>query len=240
MQVTKQQSQNECGVCVINSYVQHFYKHSDKTKILNSANINENGLSVFDFENLGAKFGLFIESYQCEWAEFCDLKNNTYYALLVNKGANMHYLIVYKTKKYLEVYDSLSGKYQTTYKEFEKDFAGIIFQITKSKTKIKYNKKKIDLQSIDLKYLLINLLIHFLIIGLSTLFANLFNWILNISVYSKSIQNLIKLALIFCLITIMNVIFNYILKQYSLIRFKQNFRYLAFKFIYSIRNKDNN
>lgn len=66
MEITRQNSPNECGVCVINSFVKHFYKTSNKFHILNSANITENGLSIFDFENLAQKFGLFVESYECE------------------------------------------------------------------------------------------------------------------------------------------------------------------------------
>lgn len=238
MQVTKQQSLNECGVCVINSFVKHFYKCSDKLKILNEANITNHGLSIFDFENLGQKFGLYIESYECEWSEFCSLKNNHYYALLIQKNDLMHYIIIYKTRQEIVVYDSDSGKYQLLYNQFKKYFAGIVFEVSKSKVKIKYDKQKINLYSIDLKFLLICLLLHMCVIGFSTLFANILNWTLNLSVYSQSTQNLIYLCFIFAIIVGLNTVTNYIIRHYSLIRFKQNFRYLTCKLIDSLKNKN--
>ncbi len=234
MEITKQSSINECGVCVINSFVKHFYKYSSKEKILNEANISENGLSIYDFENLGQKFGLYIESYESEWAEFCNLRNNQFYGMLIHKNELMHYVIVFKKKESIIIYDSDSGKYELKYAEFKKDFANIIFQVSK----IKYNKQKIDLQSIDLKFLFACIFLHLCIIGLSTLFANVFNWTLNFSVYSKSTTNLIYLVFIFFLIVLLNSITNFILKQYSLIRFKQNFKYLVFKFTNVINQKD--
>lgn len=239
MKVTKQNSINECGVCVINSFVNHYYKWSNKEKILNEANLDGNGLSIYDFENLGQKFGLYIESYECEWAEFCSLKNNCYYGLLIRKNELMHYVIIFKTKTHIVMFDSDSGKYELKYNELKKDFSNIVFQISKSKTNIKYTKQKIDLQSIDFKFLIICMFLHLAIIGLSTLFANVFNWTLNFSIYSKSTSNLISLVFIFCLITLLNCLLNYVLKHYSLIRFNQNFKYLVFKFINSIKCKNN-
>lgn len=238
MEVTKQNSINECGVCVINSFVKHYYKHSNKEKILNAANLSSNGLSIYDFENLGQKFGLYVESYECEWAEFCSLKNNQYYGLLINKNELMHYVIVFKKKDSLILFDSDLGKNEFKYQEFRKNYANIVFNISKMKSSISYTSPKINLQTIDLKFLLICIFLHFCIIGLSTLFANVFNWTLNFSVYSKSINNLINLVFIFFLITLLNGLINFILKHYSLIRFKQNFKYLVFKLINSLSSKD--
>lgn len=160
MEITRQNSPNECGVCVINSFVKHFYNNSNKFEVLNAANISENGLSIFDFENLGQKFGLFIESYECEWSEFVELKNNKYYGMLINKNQGMHYIIVYKKKDCLKIYDSDSGIFELQYNQFKEKFAGIIFDVSKSKVNIKYKSQKIDLQNIDLKYFAVTLGIH--------------------------------------------------------------------------------
>lgn len=237
MEITRQNSPNECGVCVINSFVKHFYNNSNKFEILNAANITEKGLSIFDFENLGQKFGLFIESYECEWSEFVELKNNKYYGMLINKNQGMHYIIVYKKKDYLKIYDSDSGIFELQYNQFKEKFAGIIFDVSKSKVNIKYKSQKIDLQNIDLKYFAVTLGIHILIIGLSTLFANVFNWTLNMSVYGKSTSNLVSLCFIFLLIGGLNLLSSYFLKQYSLIRFKQNFRHLNYQLLSKLKHK---
>ncbi len=237
MEITRQNSPNECGICVINSFVKHFYNNSNKFEILNAANISENGLSIFDFENLGQKFGLFIESYECEWSEFVELKNNKYYGMLINKNQGMHYIIVYKKKDCLKIYDSDSGVFELQYNQFKEKFAGIIFDVSKLKVNIKYKSQKIDLQNIDLKYFAVTLGIHILIIGLSTLFANVFNWTLNMSVYGKSTSNLVSLCFIFLLIGGLNLLSSYFLKQYSLIRFKQNFRHLNYQLLNKLKHK---
>jgi ABC-type bacteriocin/lantibiotic exporter with double-glycine peptidase domain len=66
MQITKQTNPNECGICAINSLVDHYYHHNDKNVILNEAKLTSDGLSIFNFEVLSQKFGLFAETYQLE------------------------------------------------------------------------------------------------------------------------------------------------------------------------------
>jgi ABC-type bacteriocin/lantibiotic exporter with double-glycine peptidase domain len=66
MKITKQTSPNECGVCVINSLLEHHYHIDDKVTVLNEARLTEDGLSIFNFEVLSQKLGLFAESYQLE------------------------------------------------------------------------------------------------------------------------------------------------------------------------------
>ena len=95
--------------------------------------------------------------------------------MLIHNNESLHYVIVFKKKESIIMYDSDSGKYELKYPELKKDFANIIFQVSKTKTKIKYNKQKIDLQSIDLIFLFVCIFLHLCIIGLSTLFANVFN-----------------------------------------------------------------
>ena len=75
MEITKQKSSLECGVCVINSFVKHYYNQNIKHEILDSANITDNGLSIYDFELLGQKYNLLIESFHCKdeegiWKDF--------------------------------------------------------------------------------------------------------------------------------------------------------------------------
>jgi ABC-type bacteriocin/lantibiotic exporter with double-glycine peptidase domain len=66
MDIVKQTNPNECGVCVICSFIKHFYHHFDKLNVLDHANLTSDGLSVFDLEVLGQKYGLFLETYQLD------------------------------------------------------------------------------------------------------------------------------------------------------------------------------
>jgi ABC-type bacteriocin/lantibiotic exporter with double-glycine peptidase domain len=64
MELTNQLNKNECGVCVINSYFKHFYKKDIKQKLLNEVVLNENGLSLYEFEVLCNKNNLYCDSYE--------------------------------------------------------------------------------------------------------------------------------------------------------------------------------
>jgi ABC-type bacteriocin/lantibiotic exporter with double-glycine peptidase domain len=64
MEVTNQTNPNECGICVINSLVHHFYRKSNKLAILNDANMTNEGLSIFNFEYLAQQYGIFVETFQ--------------------------------------------------------------------------------------------------------------------------------------------------------------------------------
>lgn len=160
--------------------------------------------------------------------------------MLINKNQTMHYIIVFKKKDFLKVYDSDSGVFELEYNQFKEKFAGIVFDISKSKVNINYKSQKINLQNVDFKFFSITLAVHFLIILLSTLFANILNWTLNMSVYGKSTTNLISLCFIFLLIGGLNLLASYFLKQYSLIRFKQNFRYLNYQLLSKLKHKNIN
>jgi ABC-type bacteriocin/lantibiotic exporter with double-glycine peptidase domain len=62
----RQKSLNECGVCVLASLVEHFYNRKCKDEIMNEACINQDGLSLFDFEMLAQKYGIFAETYELD------------------------------------------------------------------------------------------------------------------------------------------------------------------------------
>jgi ABC-type bacteriocin/lantibiotic exporter with double-glycine peptidase domain len=66
MRITKQSNPNECGVCVINSLVEHFYHKSIKLDILHNAKITSEGLSIFNFECLAQQYGIFVETFQLD------------------------------------------------------------------------------------------------------------------------------------------------------------------------------
>jgi ABC-type bacteriocin/lantibiotic exporter with double-glycine peptidase domain len=64
VEIFKQNNQNECGICVLASLVQHFYHKECKTELMNDANISEDGLSIYDFELLAQRYGIFPETYE--------------------------------------------------------------------------------------------------------------------------------------------------------------------------------
>jgi ABC-type bacteriocin/lantibiotic exporter with double-glycine peptidase domain len=84
---------NECGVCAISSYVEHFYNKNKKTEILDEANITRNGLSLYDFEILASKFGLDCHSYELQCEELYSNKISKYFVALLKNESGLHYVI---------------------------------------------------------------------------------------------------------------------------------------------------
>jgi ABC-type bacteriocin/lantibiotic exporter with double-glycine peptidase domain len=67
MNITRQSSPNECGVCVLTSLFETLHKKPiDKISVLNKANIQERGLSLYDFEHLANSLNMNTEVYELE------------------------------------------------------------------------------------------------------------------------------------------------------------------------------
>lgn len=209
---------------------------------MNDAKLDEDGLSLFDFELLAQKYGIFAETYELDWTEFTNLKINDYFVCLINNQNFLHYVIVKKHYRHLEIWDSLSGQYQTTYEEFAKLFTNVIIMVNKNKCKPNINKLNgIDLlKSIDIKYLCLNLFLQILVIGFSTIGANYLNIIINNAITPSSIKNALVISVMFIFIYICNGLSKYILNLYATKYFKSMFRYLSNELMKSLKHKQNN
>ena len=64
MDITYQNHENHCGVCVLNSLVKYYYGNSNFNQILTDANVTDKGLSIFEFESLSLKYGILAETYE--------------------------------------------------------------------------------------------------------------------------------------------------------------------------------
>jgi len=64
--IVNQTNEQECGVCVLTSLHNYYYKHNiiEKQQILDESKINIDGMSIFDFEVCANKLGLQCESYE--------------------------------------------------------------------------------------------------------------------------------------------------------------------------------
>lgn len=220
LEITNQTNDQECGVCALTSLHNYYYSHEkvSKDKVLDEANICENGLSIFDFEVLAQKLGLECESYEMKWSEFLDFKINKYFvAMISSKFGTGHYIIARKKKKHIEIYDSSSS--ETTlisYSQFEKVFLDVIILVAKHPSKLFTTifSKPTTVLMLDLKYIILNLMLSVLLLLTSIGCASFINLIIDKAIGESSVRNVITICFIFAFVYIANDLITYILNLY--------------------------
>ncbi|MDR0545759.1 MAG: hypothetical protein LBG49_02440 [Mycoplasmataceae bacterium] len=239
MHITKQLNSNECGVCVVNSLVNHYYGVNDKQTILNKANLSKDGLTLYDFETLCMNFNIYAESYTMDYVEFIEYTCRDYLVCLINKDKAQHYVIVKKHHKHIEVYDSIDGYYQTSYEKFKDSYFGVVVLVSKAKTRIKLEKiGKIDiLKNINVTHLLVALILQVIVVGLNMLISNYLNILINNSIQNQLVRNGIIISFIFLLFFVLQELIKWILQWINIKQFKINYQYLSSTYINSVLYK---
>ena len=231
-------------MCVLTSLHNYFYKHNilNKEQVLNKSHIDNNGMTIFDFEVLGNKLGLECESYQVEWSEFNNLKINNYFVLLLstNIPGENHFVIARKNKKIIEIYDSSYSKMKSlSFDDLKRIFLNVIILVNKNPSEL-FNKtfgKTRTLLLFDGKFVLINLLLSLLILATSIGCASFLNWIIDIAISKSSINNLLTISFIFILVYFLNDILTYISNLYVSNQTKNYLMLFTSKILNTIGNK---
>ena len=238
MQITKQTNPNECGICVINSLILHYYKHSDKNKIFSEAVVTDKGLSIYEFETLCLNNGLQPSSYQLSYEEFKQLDTgNKFFVLLLNKENSNHYVIAQKTKNGVYVYDSSSGEYELTYPKLEKIFLNIYIQIDKLKSvQVKFDKKR-NWSNLNIKYLLLNILFELIIGGLAIAFGLFLNVVLDLCSAQFEVKTLVVICFMFFLISVLKSLTSYLFNYFVNKTVLGTYKVLKNKTIQKLLNK---
>lgn len=244
--ITQQTNKCECGVCVLTSLYNYYYHFNQITKqqILNKALINENGLTIFDFEVLANKFNFETDSYEINWNEFKDLKINYPFVCLVkSKFENNHYVIAIKNNKHIIVYDSCYFKPKKySYNNFKEIFCNVLIFIKKCE---KHTKKiKISQTNIffdwDYKFFFISFFLSCLTYMFLLLNSAFLKWIIDFAINKKSVRNLFIIGVNFLLISIIQNLFDYTHNLY----FKKHLRscclVITNKILKSLLNKQIN
>jgi ABC-type bacteriocin/lantibiotic exporter with double-glycine peptidase domain len=237
---TNQLNYNECGICVINTLIKHFYRHDIKHQLLNEANITDKGLSVYDFEEICSKHGIFTESFQVDNNELRMLETNKLFVALINRDGGMHYVICKKKKVInIDVIDSISGHKIISIEQFLKEFSGIIIFVNKNQANINIKDDKITIfKHINVSYLLTNLLLQALIIGLAVISANYLSLIIKNSLSNSSYRNCVIISFIFFIIFVSSSLSKYLSSLLSAKQIKNNYYTLTNSFLNCMKNKD--
>ncbi|MCQ3914581.1 MAG: cysteine peptidase family C39 domain-containing protein [Mycoplasmoidaceae bacterium] len=242
IKIVNQTNEQECGVCALTSMYNHFYKDSlSKEQVLEHSHITENGMTIFDLESLGQQLGLECESYEIDFNEFSNLKINSYFILLVSTGSNNnHYVIGRKQKKYIEIYDSCSMEMnKMSYKQLQKIFLNVIILVKRHPNKT-FNKvfgKARTLLLFDLKFVLLNLGLSLLLLGVSVGCASFLNFIIDLSISKGSVNNLITICFIFVLVYFSNDILTYVSNLYMSKHIKNYFVLFTNKILSCLESK---
>jgi ABC-type bacteriocin/lantibiotic exporter with double-glycine peptidase domain len=212
MEITEQINSNECGICVINSFIKHYYKIDKKLELLNDANLKTDGLSLFDFEKLCLKNGLEAASYEIKWNEFETYESNKYFSLLLREKEGCHYVVALKKGKEIKIFDSCHGEEKAKIEEIKEKFAGVLIEIEKTSFKIEKNQinaKKL-LKRINFKFFSISLIIRITLMAFLIIENKYFQIIIDKIIPGKEIDVLCSISFIFILIGVFSVLEKYI------------------------------
>lgn len=217
MYITKQINQKECGVCVLNTLINMFYHKNIKDTLIQEANITENGLNIYDFEVLGSKHGVHLESFNCSFDELKNEKNK-FLVVLVRKNEFNHYTIVRIHNKRIELFDSIDQHYYMNYHDFNKIYANVV--IFPQKYKANHNMNILNFHAlpitIDLKYFIFCLFAELIVIFGTIIGASYVSRIFDESINKFSLKNALLISYFFiALFTLC-----YLLEYWKKIKFK--------------------
>ena len=227
--IFEQTFSNECGICVAKSLIKYFYnKNIKKEELYSHVEITNDGISLFEFENLLSKYGIICDSYETSFNELKEHRDNKIFVALILNDSGLHYVICQFKKNKIMVYDSAIGKYELSFMEFEKIFQNVVIFCNKTKKNIDFdfNVKKI-INHIDWK-IFITTNVFYLISLILNIFGGLYlNKLIDNVIANNSFANLITLNIIFLWTFVSN---NLIVFLINLLCYKNKIEY--FKLIY--------
>ena len=170
MKIINQSTNNECGICSINMIINYYY-HSDKDRknqiYSYTKNMDKNGISILEIENILEKFKIQTQSYECE---FIELFNITKPFIMILKNENIfHYVVAIVKNDKLKIYDPIGNIKIINKNELINNFSGYII----CTNYLKYKVKPINLKLNIFKNISI-------LMNLIFIFINIFEFIFSI------------------------------------------------------------
>ena len=211
MELIYQENDNECGACVVAMLANEINDlNIDRSDVINKANLSSLGMSAIDLEELASQFGINLEAYECEFNEIKELDIKKWYVALVRRPNGFHYIIFKHHNNVFTIYDSAKGSYKLKGKEFQQEFANVIFTVSKinfDEAKIQTETKFEIHQFISWKMFFTTLIINLIGSGLGLLIAQLFKTLINGTIAYGSLENLLVIIIPFVLIKFIEILF---------------------------------
>ncbi|MCV3743642.1 cysteine peptidase family C39 domain-containing protein [Ureaplasma sp. ES3154-GEN] len=211
MQVIRQTTNNECGVCVLNMLVNHHYRLKiPKNYILNDAILNENGMSIQEFERLAEIYGLQTTAYKCDLNELYAQAPNEFVVLMVKNNYQNHFVVAqFHANQTISIYDPQNDYQQMSYTSLAMIFLNVVIFVKKhSAQQFKFPeiKRFLDTKIFHWQTLFWFVLLEAMGILFSILGSKFIAFLIDLGIMQKEHKNIITLGLLFAFIFLTNQI----------------------------------
>lgn len=241
MEIIKQESYNECGICCANMLINFYSKNNKNLKheLLGLCNLTKYGLSILEFEVLCSKYKINIDSYQMSWDELINLKTSRPIVLIIDNNGINHYVIAKIKNKILTVYDPNNLKFKVYSSEQLSNWIGIA--CLTSCEKISFPTFKINYsiwKNFSFLYTLVFIFLNVLWFLLSFVTSWMLGNFINLNPQNIFQNDLWKLGFIYLTTIIINVAFIQIIKFLKLKIFDKNYKTFCRDYFWEIAHKN--
>ncbi|WP_027119943.1 cysteine peptidase family C39 domain-containing protein [[Mycoplasma] testudinis] len=210
MQIVLQETENECGACVVTMLAQELHDIDiSRSDVLTKAQISSSGMNLENLESLASEFGIELETYECTYQEFKELNQAKYYVVMVRKLNGLHFVIVQKFNNHLIVYDSAKGKYKISYRDFQNSFANVICCVGTKKLEWNSNEIKNQIKMFSFtnwKTLIWSFILEIVAIGFGIGVAQLFKVLVKDTIGYGTTFNLLIIIVPFSIMKVIEIL----------------------------------
>ncbi len=240
MKVTNQINQNECGLCVLKSLIQH-YHHKDIPieKLLDESNMTSQGITLYDLETLADQYGLSLESYNADIKDLVKHERKKPYVLIINNNGYNHYVIAKTlTKQTVRIWCSENGEYDIHVDQLKNIWTGIYLSVDKNpyKDDMNFNLKE-KMSFINWKYLLLVNFLNVAAIVFSVIGATFMQNIIGLVINTGYMKNLFLITFVYLLNYIMQFTNGWLTKVIMQRRIFNHYQLLHRKTLRCLNNK---
>ncbi|WP_330463356.1 Mbov_0121 family peptidase domain-containing ABC transporter [Metamycoplasma gateae] len=137
MKIQMQDDIKDCGLYVLQSFYNFFWKKSiniNQLKYL--ADYSKDGISISNLVRISKQININLEPYEVQFQELTTSNITLPCISLIKIDGFLHYIIIYKIKKNIvEILDPVNGKRKISIETFEKLFSNIVIFASKIENK---------------------------------------------------------------------------------------------------------
>ncbi|WP_426461570.1 Mbov_0121 family peptidase domain-containing ABC transporter [Mycoplasma hafezii] len=140
-----QYDKKDCGLYVLKYFCDlYFWNSPNISDLKNAAWYGQNGVSISELKKLAEKYGINVESYNCEFDNLLKLDAKEFpIAVVVNNQNNAHLVVIKKiVHNTIYLYNPAYGDQKIEINLFKKCFLNVLISFKKDQAKIEQNEFK--------------------------------------------------------------------------------------------------